>query len=169
MNSFGRFLAPHVQKQGSRLLSYAGGLDNERAEEAMSETLKIAGGTASAISTIYSGLETSAGILGKNLADNTVKVVQHKYGEPMGEVTSNTFDTVGNLYNVNRNFTIITPKGLVKSTAKNAGKGILQMDFQPKVYLNKDYFTGTVNLYPNLDNFAKELNKPKLSEKSGEN
>ena len=165
MNSFGRYLAPHVQKQGSRLLSYAGGMDNERAEEAMSETLKIASGTASAISTIYGGLETSASILGKNLAENTVKVVQHKYGEPMGEVTSNTFDTVGNLYNVNRNFNIMTPKGLVKSTAKSAGKGILNMEeLQPRVYLNKNYFTGSVSLYPNLDNLAKEMNKPKLDE-----
>lgn len=129
----------------------------------MTETLKIASGTADAISTIYSGLESSAGILGKNLAENTVKVVKYKYGEPMGAVTSNTFDTVGNLYNVNRNFNLMTPKGLVKSTAKNAGKGILQSDaFKPKVYVNKNYFTGAANLYPNLENLAKELNKPKV-------
>jgi spartin len=163
MTSFGKYLAPHVQKQGSKLLSYAVGMESQRAEETMTETLKIASGTADAISTIYNGLETSAGILGKNLADNTVKIVEHKYGEPMGAVTSNTFDTVGNLYNVNRNFNIITPKGLVKSTAKSAGKGILQADeYKPKVYLNKNYFTGATNLYPNLENLAKELNKPKI-------
>lgn len=163
MSSFGRYLAPHVQRQGSRLLSYAAGMENHAAEEAMTETLKIASGTADAISTIYSGLESSAGILGKNLAENTVKVVKYKYGEPMGAVTSNTFDTVGNLYNVNRNFNIMTPKGLVKSTAKNAGKGFLQSDaFKPKVYVNQNYFTGSASLYPNLENLAKELNKPKL-------
>lgn len=163
MTSFGKFLAPHVQKQGSKLLSYAVGMESQKAEETMTETLKIASGTADAISTIYGGLEGSARILGKNLADNTVKIVEHKYGEPMGSVTSNTFDTVGNLYNVNRNFNIMTPKGLVKSTAKSAGKGILQSDaFKPKVFLNKNYFTGAVNLYPNLDNLARELNKPKM-------
>lgn len=161
MTSFGKFLAPHVQKQGSKLLTYTVGMDNDRAAETMTETLKIASGTADAISTIYGGLETSAGILGRNLADNTVKIVGHKYGEPMGEVSSNAFDTVGNLYNVNRNFNILTPKGLVKSTAKSTGKGILQSEeFKPKVFLNKNYFTGSVNLYPNLDNLAKELNKP---------
>lgn len=160
--SFGKFLAPHVQKQGSKLLSYTVGMENQKAEEAMTETLKIASGTADAISTIYGGLESSAGILGRNLADNTVKIVEHKYGEPYGAVTSNTFDTVGNLYNVNRNFNIMTPKGLVKSTAKSAGKGILQSDeFKPKIYMNKNYFTGERNLYPNLDNLAKEMKKPK--------
>lgn len=165
MTSFGQFLAPHVQKQGSKLLSYAAGMESQRAEEAMTETLKIASGTADAISTIYGGLEASAGILGKNLANNTVKVVEHKYGASTGAVTSNTFDTVGNLYNVNRNFNIMTPKGLVKSTAKSAGKGILQSEeFKPKVFLNKNYFTGTVNMYPNLDNLAKELNKPKFAQ-----
>lgn len=150
-----------MQKQGSKLLTYAVGMDNEKAAETMTETLKIASGTADAISTIYGGLESSASILGRNLADNTVKIVGHKYGEPMGQVSSNAFDTVGNLYNVNRNFNIMTPKGLVKSTAKSTGKGILQSEeYKPKVFLNKNYFTGSVNLYPNLDNFAKEINKP---------
>lgn len=165
MTSFGQFLAPHVQKQGSKLLSYAAGMESQRAEEAMSETLKIASGTADAISTIYGGLESSAGILGKNLANNTVKIVEHKYGEPYGAVTSSTFDTVGNLYNVNRNFKIMTPKGLVKSTAKSAGKGILQSEeFKPKIFLNQNYFTGSTSLYPDLGNFAKELNKPKFAQ-----
>jgi Senescence-associated protein len=165
MTSFGKFLAPHVQKQGSKLLSYASGMESERAEETMTETLKIVSGAADGISTIYGGLETSAGILGRNLADNTVKIVGHKYGEPIAGVTSNTFDTVGNLYNVNRNFNIMTPKGLVKSTAKSAGKGILQSDvYKPKIYLNKNYFTGQVHLYPNLDNLAKELNKPRFGQ-----
>lgn len=165
MTRFGIFLAPHVQRQGSKLLSYAVGMDNQKAEETMTETLKIASGTADAISTIYSGLESSAGILGKNLADNTVKIVEHKYGEPMGAVGRNTFDTVGNLYNVNRNFNIITPKGLVKSTAKSAGRGILNSEeFKPKIYLNKNYFSGSTSLYPNLENLAKELNKPKIGQ-----
>jgi spartin len=162
MSSFGRFLAPHVQQQGAKLLTYTTGMETERAACTMTETLKIASGAAEAISTIYSGLETSASILGRNIADNSVKVVRHKYGESYGEVSEKSFDTVGNLIAVNRSFNILTPKGLVKSTAKSAGKGILAADeFKPKVYVNKDYFTGTPSLIPNLDNFVKELNKPK--------
>lgn len=165
MTSFGKYLAPHVQKQGSKLLSYASGMESQRAEDTMTETLKIVSGAADGISTIYGGLETSAGILGRNLADNTVKIVEYKYGEPIAGVTSISFDTVGNLYNTHRNFNIMTPKGLVKSTAKSAGKGILQSDeYKPKIYLNKNYFTGQVNLYPNLDNLAKELNKPRFGQ-----
>lgn len=158
MTSFGKFLAPHVQRQGSKLLTYTTGIDEERAETTMIETLKIASGTAEAISTIYSGLETSANILGRNIAENSVKVVRHKYGESYGNTADSTFDTVGNLIAVNKSFNILTPKGFMKSTAKSAGKGILKADeFKPKVYLNKDYFTGSVSLYPNLDNLAKEL------------
>lgn len=160
MTSFGTYLAPHVQKQGSKLLTYASGMENEKAQETMTETLKIASGAAEAISTIYSGLESSAGMLGSSIANNTVKVVEHKYGEPSAEIASSTFDTVGNLYSVKKNFNIMTPKGLVKSTAKSTGKGILQSEeFRPKLFLNKNYFTGTVTLYPNLDNLAKELDK----------
>lgn len=158
MTNFGKFLAPHVQKHGTTLLTYTTGIDEGKAENTMKETLKIASGTAEAISTIYSGLETSASILGRNIAENSVKVVRHKYGESYGNTANSTFDTVGNLIAVNRSFNILTPKGFMKSTAKSAGKGILQADeFKPKVYLNKDYFTGSVSLYPNLENLAKEM------------
>jgi hypothetical protein len=163
MSNFGQFLAPHVQKKGSELLTYTVGMEPTKAENTMKETLKIASGASEAISTIYSGLETSASILGKNLADNSVKIVRHKYGESYGEVSEKGFDTVGNLIQVNRSFNILTPKGLVKSTAKSAGKGILKAEeFRPKVYLNRDYFTGTSSLYPSLDNLAKEVSKPKF-------
>lgn len=162
MTCFGKFLAPHVQQQGAKLLSYTVGMEAGQAEVTMTETLKIASGAAEAISTIYGGLETSAGILGRNLADNSVKIVRHKYGESYGEVSEKGFDTVGNLWAVNKSFNILTPKGLVKSTAKSAGKGILNSDeFKPKIYVNKDYFTGAPSLYPNLENFARELSKTK--------
>lgn len=126
LTSLGRFLAPHVHQQGSKLLSHTLGMENQKAEETITKTLKIAVGTANAVSMIYCGLESSVGILGKNLAENTVKVVKHTYGESSAAVTSNTFDTVGNLYNVRR-FNIITPLGLVKATARNAAKDFLQL------------------------------------------
>lgn len=125
MTSLGRFLAPHVHQQGSKLLSHTLGMENHKAEEAITKTLKVAVETANAASTIYYGLESSVGILGRNLAENTVKVVKHTYGESSAAVTSNTLDTVGNLYNVRR-LNIITPLGLVKATARNAGRDFMQ-------------------------------------------
>ncbi|KAG5682340.1 hypothetical protein PVAND_011699 [Polypedilum vanderplanki] len=163
MSNFGKFLAPHVQQQGAKILTYTTGMESGKAVVTMEETLKIASGAAEAISTIYSGLETSASILGRNLAENSVKFVRYKYGESYGEISEKGFDTVGNLIAVNRSFNILTPKGLVKSTAKSAGKGILNAEeFKPKAYINKDYFTGNTRLIPNLDNFAKEITKPKI-------
>lgn len=164
----GRFLAPHVQKQGTRLLAGTFGMDDFIAAERMSDALKIAAGTAEGVGTVFSGLETSATILGTNLANNSVKAVEHKYGASAGMVASDAFDTVGNIINVKKNFSYLTPKGFVKSAGKNTGKSILQ-EFQPKSYMDKNYIAAG-SLYPNLSNFAKELNDQstsKLMPKSG--
>jgi len=40
--------------------------------------LTIAAGAVEGFGTIYSGLDESAGILGKNLSNNTVKIIEHK-------------------------------------------------------------------------------------------
>ena len=56
----------------------------------------------------------------------------------------------------------------MKSAGKNTGKSILR-EFQPKNYMDKDYVAAG-SLYPNLSNFAKELNDQstsKLMPKSG--
>ena len=157
MNSFGRFLAPHVQYQGAKLLSYTVGMEAGQAEVAMTESLKIASGAAEAISTIYGGLESSTGILGRKLADNSVKAIKHKYGESYGEVSEKGFDTVGNLWTVKNNFNILSPKCLAKLTNKSAAKGILNSDeIKPKMLAIKDV---DPSLFPNLQNFSKDLSK----------
>lgn len=83
----GKFILHVIIHLGAKILTYTVGMEPANAECAMTESLKIASGTAEAISTIYSGLETSASILGRNLADNSVKIVRHKYGESYGEVS----------------------------------------------------------------------------------
>lgn len=45
----------------------------------MSGILTVAAGAVEGFATVYSGLETSASILGENFKNNTVKVVEHKY------------------------------------------------------------------------------------------
>lgn len=76
--ALGRFLAPHVQKQGSRLLSSTFGLPEEDAQDKMSDVMKVAAGAVEGIGTVYSGLESSASILGTHLSSNTVILVEHR-------------------------------------------------------------------------------------------
>lgn len=105
----------------------------------MGGVLTVAAGAVEGFGTVYDGLEKSAGILGKNLSQNSVKIIQHKYGTNAGALATDTFDTVGNLINLNKNVRgLITPKGLAKRTFKGTGKAIIG-DFKPHAPMRK-YF-----------------------------
>lgn len=97
----------------------------------MSGVLTVAAGAVEGFGTIYAGLEQSAGILGRNLSNNSVQIIEHKYGSHAGTLANDTFDTVGNMINVSRNISVITPKGLAKRTVKDAGKAMVG-DFKPR-------------------------------------
>lgn len=122
----GHFLAPHIKKQGTRILTTGLRLSEKDASAKVDGVLTVAAGAVEGFSTIYRGLESSASILGKNLKDNSVKIVEHKYGNPAGEVTADTFDTVGNVMSIAHNSKVFTPKGLAKQTAKETGKAIVK-------------------------------------------
>lgn len=97
----------------------------------MGGALTIAAGAVEGFGTVYTGLEKSSKILGKNLSNNSVKIIEHKYGPSAGTVAAGTFDTVGNMINFSHNVNYMNPKGLAKKTVKNAGKALIA-DFRPK-------------------------------------
>lgn len=76
--ALGRYLAPHVQRQGTRLLTNTLDLSEKEASDRVNGVLEVAAGTVQGLGTIYDGLEQSATILGHSLSNNTVKIVQHK-------------------------------------------------------------------------------------------
>uniref|UniRef100_A0A182IMF4 Uncharacterized protein n=1 Tax=Anopheles atroparvus TaxID=41427 RepID=A0A182IMF4_ANOAO len=130
--ALGRFLAPHIQRHGSALLSYGTGMSAEDASERMNGALTICAGAVEGFGTVYEGLERSASILGQSLSSSTVKIVEHRYGEEAGRVVGSSLDTVGNVINVTHNVNYMTPKGLAKRTAKNAGKALVS-GYRPPV------------------------------------
>lgn len=71
-------MAPHIKKQGTRLLTSGFKLTESEASDKIDEVFTIAAGAIEGFSTIYRGLETSASILGDSLKNNTVKIVEHK-------------------------------------------------------------------------------------------
>lgn len=150
--ALGRYLAPHIQQHGSRLLSQGLGMSQDDASARVGDVLTIAAGAVEGFGTIYTGLEQSASILGNNLANNSVKIIEHKYGISAGAVAGSTFDTVGNVFNITQNVNYMTPKGLAKKTAKGAGKAIV-MEFKPAAN-NSENFVLAGNLYPDLSKLA---------------
>ncbi|KAK9871343.1 hypothetical protein WA026_011609 [Henosepilachna vigintioctopunctata] len=112
----GSYLAPHIQKQGTRVLSSGFKLSEEEATKKMNGILTVAAGAVEGFSTIYRGLETSAVILGENLKTNSVKIVEHKYGTMAGEVAGDTLGTVGHMYTIGQHFSFNNTKGFCQES-----------------------------------------------------
>ncbi|XP_055695523.1 protein spartin [Lutzomyia longipalpis] len=141
--ALGRFIAPHIQKQGSRILSHSLGMSQEVATEKMADALTVAAGAVEAFGTVYTGLEESASILGRSLSTNSVKVIEHKYGPTAGNLASSTFETAGNVFALSHNVRLMTPKGIAKKAAKSTGRALVE-DFHPQSGPSRDV-TGTDN------------------------
>ena len=104
--ALGRFLAPHIQTGGRKMLSHFAEQSDEKSNKQMAIASEIASGSIEAVSTVYVALENSSKILAKNIANNTVDIVQHKYGTEVGQVTDNALSVAGNAY-LTGNFNMI--------------------------------------------------------------
>jgi hypothetical protein len=76
--ALGRYLAPHVQTQGTKLITSVSGLSEAEASSRVEGALEVTSGAVQGFSTVYGALENSAKILATSLADNTVQIVEHK-------------------------------------------------------------------------------------------
>lgn len=77
-SALGRFLAPHIQLQGTRLLTSAFKIEETEAKNKMDNILEATAGAVEAFGTVYGALDHSAHILAGSLASNTVTLVKHK-------------------------------------------------------------------------------------------
>ncbi|ALC46858.1 CG12001, partial [Drosophila busckii] len=145
----GSYLAPHVHTQGSRLLQKGFGYDSTQANSAMEGAMTIAAGTVEGISTVFDSLETSAKILGNSLSENSVKIIEHKYGASAGQLASGTFDTVGNAFVISQNVNYITPKGLAKKLVKKTGEAVV-VESRRDASKPESHYIKAGSLYPDL-------------------
>uniref|UniRef100_A0A1I8PLM0 MIT domain-containing protein n=1 Tax=Stomoxys calcitrans TaxID=35570 RepID=A0A1I8PLM0_STOCA len=146
--AIGKFLAPHIQHHGANLLQKTCGLDDQEANSKMSNALTLAAGAVEGFTTIVDGLEKSAAILGNNLSENSVKIIDHKYGTSAGNVAAETFDTLGNAFVVSRNVNYMLPKGIAKKLVKNSGKAVVE-EYQQNYKYESQYIVAGA-LYPDL-------------------
>lgn len=123
--SVGKFLAPHAQVAGSRLLVHATGTSEENASETMNGMLNFTAGAVTAVATVFEGIEESVKTIGTSIGENSGKIIEHKYGSEAAEVATDAFNTIGNVYTISKHTQLLQPKGILKSTVKNTGRGIL--------------------------------------------
>jgi spartin len=145
--ALGRLAAPHLERGANRALTH---LTSQSAHESSSQLRivgEVASGTVAAVSTMYMALENSSKILAKNIANNTVMIVSHKYGTDMAVATDSALSTAGNSYLTFYNaaalgaaWTLLValrvtlsaagPKGIAKRAAKDTGKAFIGVDME---------------------------------------
>lgn len=96
--ALGRVLAPHLERGATRALTHFSSSSNAEASQQIAIAGDIASGTVAAVSTMFIALENSSKILAKNIANNTVMIVSHKYGPDMAAATDAALATAGNSY-----------------------------------------------------------------------
>lgn len=131
------YVADRVGKLTKRMATYlankvvdpnaSGGI--QKKGSAMAYLVDAARGGLVAYGTVYNGLEASAKVLGNNLKQNSVKVVNHKYGGQAGEAFGEACTAAGNAAMTYMNIQSLGAKGLVKKTAKSTGKNIAKNMF----------------------------------------
>jgi len=119
--SMAGYLASKVEKPMSGVVSASGG---DKKQGTMAHVIDAARGSLIAYGTVYNGLESSAKVLGKNMKENSVKVVSHKYGGEAGNVFGDACTAAGNAAMTYMNIQSLGAKGLVKKTAKETGKTV---------------------------------------------
>uniref|UniRef100_A0A914XFV3 Inheritance of peroxisomes protein 1 n=1 Tax=Plectus sambesii TaxID=2011161 RepID=A0A914XFV3_9BILA len=116
----------HVGRRLARGMESRVGQANSTAGSLVSGTFDVIGGGIVGVSTVWVGMEEAAKSLGKNIANETILVVGHKYGDQAAATTHNAMYAAGHgtmtAFNV-ANFSI---RGIAKRTASKAGVTMLK-------------------------------------------
>merc|ERR1719397_282544 len=126
--ALGRLAAPHLERSANRALTHMTSQSSHESSNQLKIVGEVASGTVAAVSTMYMALENSSKILAKNIANNTVILVSHKYGTDMAAVTDSALSTAGNSYLTFYNAAALGPKGIAKRAAKDTGKAFIGVD-----------------------------------------
>ncbi|UYV64423.1 SPG20 [Cordylochernes scorpioides] len=118
-------VGPHVKHHTSKALANVLKTDEVDSQRKVDDFFNVAAGGLTGLSTIFIGLEEAAKSLAFNLSQETVQVVQHKYGCEASEVTGDALATIGNVALAGNNIRNLGPKAIAKRTAKDTGRVVL--------------------------------------------
>lgn len=121
-----REAAPHIRKQGEKILPKSMKEPSADGKSTMDGVIEVAASGLKGFGTVFMSLEGAAKVLGKNLANETVSVVSHKYGKDAGQLTEHTLYSAGNIAMTAYNANHLGVKAIAKRAAKDTGKAVLQ-------------------------------------------
>merc|ERR1719347_2437817 len=160
--ALGRTVAPHLERGANRALTNLSSQSSVESSQQIAIAGEIASGTVAAVSTMFVALENSSKILAKNLANNTVMIVSHKYGPDMAAATDAAFATAGNSYQTFYNVGALGVKGIAKRAVKDTAKaaiGVDQAEVNRRADRSQDAATNVndvVRSFTNTENQKKE-------------
>ncbi|KAK2168757.1 hypothetical protein LSH36_14g02027 [Paralvinella palmiformis] len=114
--------APQIRQHGEKYLPQCVIRKDSGGQSKLDGALEVAGGGIKGWVTVYMGLEQAAKTLAKNIADETVHVVKHKYGEELGNITEDTLYSGGNIAMTIHYTSNIGAKAIAKRVAKDTGQ-----------------------------------------------
>ena len=111
-----------AKKMEPSVTGMAGSGAKKPKSSSMSNLVDAARGGLLAYGTVYASLESSAKVLGNSVKDESVEIVQKKYGGEAGNVYEEAMTAAGNGFMTYMHISSLGVKGLVKKTAKDTGK-----------------------------------------------
>jgi spartin len=117
-------VAPYIKSGSSKLLTQTGIVkSNENANQYLENVCTVATSSVVGFSIVYESLENAAKSLAKSVAQQSVQVVTHKYGNDAGKMTENVMYSAGNVaLSANNLRNLKITKTIAKATAKETIK-----------------------------------------------
>lgn len=126
--------APIIRKGTTSLLTSTGVSSNkDSASSTVEDICKVGGGGIKGVVMVWESLEEAAITLGKNFTEQTVTVVDHKYGEDAARVTENGLYSAGNIAMTVNNYKGLKLKKVGKNLVKEAAKETIVLKKEEKM------------------------------------
>ncbi|OWF51065.1 spartin-like [Mizuhopecten yessoensis] len=119
-------VAPHIRKQGQKILPKSVTEKSSDGKSKIDDVIDVAATGVKGFGTVYISLESAAKVLARNIAQETVHTVDHKYGQSASKLTENTLYTMGNVAMTAYNVDQLGIKALAKRAAKATGKEVVK-------------------------------------------
>lgn len=115
-------VAPHIRDGTSAIMTKTGiAGDKTSASSTLDNVCKVGGSSLKSVVMVYDSLEKAAFSLGKNFTEQTVTVVDFKYGSEAAKLTENSLYSAGNVaQTVNNARGMKVTRTFAKATAKEA-------------------------------------------------
>jgi spartin len=112
-----RIVAPHIRRHSENLLPRSLTERNADGISTFDNVAEVAASGLHGFATVYTSLERSAKILAKSLSDETVHIVQHKYGEDAGRFADHIVHTATGVTTTSYNLSHLGIKAVAKQVA----------------------------------------------------